>query len=49
MKLLLVAGKNVILVICNKLSKIVAIIEGISVEGLTRLLLWLIPPGYGMD
>jgi len=42
MKLLLVAGKNVILVICNKLSKMayfVATIEEILVEGLTRLLL----------
>jgi len=42
MKLLLVAGKNVILVICNKLSKMayfVATIKEILVEGLTRLLL----------
>jgi len=40
-KLPLVAGKNVILVICNRLSKIthfVAITEGTSVEGLARLL-----------
>jgi len=39
-KLPLVAGKNVILVVCNRLSKIthfVAITEGISVEGLARL------------
>ena len=40
MKLLIVAGKNAILVVCNRLSKIthfVAIIEGTSVEGLARL------------
>ena len=39
-KLPLVTGKNVILVVCNRLSKIthfVAITEGISVEGLARL------------
>ena len=39
-KLLLVAGKDVILVVYNKLSKIVyfvATIEGISVEDLTIL------------
>ena len=39
-KLLLVVGKDAILVVCNKLSKIVdfvATIEGISVEGLARL------------
>jgi len=39
-KLLLVAGKNAILVVCNRLSKItyfVAITEGILVEGLARL------------
>ena len=40
MKLLLVAGKNVILVVCNRLSKIahfVATIEEIIVERLVRL------------
>ena len=40
MKLPVVAGKNVILVVCNRLSKIVhfvATAEGISAEGLTRL------------
>ena len=40
MKLLLVARKDVILVICNRLSKMthfVAIIEGILAEGLVRL------------
>ena len=40
MKLLIVAGKNAILVVCNRLSKIthfVAIIEGTSVERLARL------------
>ena len=39
-KLLLVAGKNAILVVCNRLSKIthfVAITERILVEGLARL------------
>jgi len=39
-KLLLVAKKNEILVVCNKLSKIVhfvAIIERILIEGLARL------------
>jgi len=39
-KLLLVARKNIILVVCNRLSKIahfIAIIEEISVEGLARL------------
>jgi len=39
-KLLLVARKDTILVVCNKLSKIthfVATIEEISTEGLTRL------------
>jgi len=39
-KLLLVAGKDVILVVCDMLSKItyfVAIIEGTSVKGLARL------------
>ena len=37
MKLLLVAGKDAILVVCNKLSKMthfVATMEGISAEGL---------------
>ena len=40
MKLLIVVGKDAILVICDRLSKItyfVAIIEGTSVEGLARL------------
>jgi len=40
MKLLVVARKDVILVVCNRLSKIthfVATIEGISVKGLARL------------
>jgi len=40
MKLLVVAGKDAILVICNKLSKMtyfVATTEGISVEELVRL------------
>jgi len=40
MKLLLVAGKDVILVVYNRLSKImhfVAIMEEITVEGLARL------------
>ena len=40
-KLLVVAGKDAILVVCNRLSKMtyfVATIEGISVEGLARLL-----------
>ena len=39
-KLLLVVGKNTILVVCNRLSKItyfVAIIKGIPVEGLARM------------
>jgi len=39
-KLLLVAEKDVILVVCKRLSKIthfVAITEGTSVEGLARL------------
>jgi len=39
-KLLLVAGKNAILVVCNRLSKVthfVATTEGTSVEGLARL------------
>ena len=39
-KLLLVAGKNAILVVCNRLSKMthfVAITEGILAEGLARL------------
>ena len=39
-KLPLVAGKDVILVVCNRLSKMtyfVAIIEGILIEGLVRL------------
>ena len=39
-KLLLVAGKDVILVVCNKLSKIihfVTITEGTSAERLVRL------------
>jgi len=39
-KLLLVAGKDVILVVCDRLSKIkyfVASIEGTSVKGLARL------------
>ena len=41
MKLLVVAGKDTILVVYNRLSKImhfVATIEGTSVEGLARLL-----------
>ena len=40
MKLPVVAGKDAILVVCNRLSKImhfVAITEGTSVEGLARL------------
>jgi len=40
MKLLLVAEKNMILVVCNRLSKMtyfVAIIKGISVEELAKL------------
>ena len=40
MKLLVVAGKDTILVVCNKLSKMtyfVATTEGMSVEGLVRL------------
>ena len=40
MKLPVVAGKDAILVICNRLSKMthfVAIIEGMSAEGLARL------------
>jgi len=40
MKLLIVAGKNAILVVCDRLSKIihfVATIEGTSTEGLARL------------
>ena len=40
MKLLLVAGKDAILMVCNRLSKIthfVATIEGTSAEGLVRL------------
>ena len=40
MKLPVVAGKNVILVVCNRLSKMthfVATIEGTSTEGLARL------------
>ena len=40
MKLLVVAGKNAILVVCDKLSKMiyfVATTEGTSAEGLTRL------------
>ena len=40
MKLLLVAGKDAILVVCNRLSKIthfVVTTEEISVEGLARL------------
>jgi len=40
MKLLLVAGKNAILVVCDRLSKMthfVATIEGTSAEGLARL------------
>ena len=39
-KLLLVARKDTILVVCNRLSKMthfVATIEGISAEGLARL------------
>jgi len=39
-KLLLVVGKNVILVVCDRLSKIahfVATIEGTLAEGLARL------------
>ena len=39
-KLLIVAGKDAILVVCNRLSKMthfVATIEGTSVEGLARL------------
>ena len=48
-KLLVVAGKNAILVVCDRLSKItyfVATIEKISVEG---LVLWLMPPGGSME
>ena len=40
-KLLVVAGKDAILVVCDRLSKMmhfVAIMEGTSVEGLARLL-----------
>ena len=40
MKLLVVAGKDIILVICDRLSKIthyVATTEGTTVEGLIRL------------
>ena len=40
MKLLVVAGKNAILVVCDRLSKMthfVATTEGILVEGLARL------------
>jgi len=40
MKLLVVAGKDVVLVVCDRLSKMmyfVATTEGMSVEGLTRL------------
>ena len=40
MKLLVVAGKDTILVVCNKLSKMtyfVATTEGMSAEGLVRL------------
>jgi len=40
MKLLLVAETKIILVVCNRLSKMtyfIAIIEGISVEELTKL------------
>ena len=40
MKLLVVAGKDVILVVCDRLSKIahfVAIIKGTLAEGLARL------------
>ena len=40
MKLLVVAGKDTILVVCNRLSKMthfVATTEGTSVEGLVRL------------
>jgi len=40
MKLPTVAGKDAILVVCNRLSKIthfVATMEGTSVEGLARL------------
>jgi len=40
MKLLLVAGKNMILVVCDRLSKMahfIATTEGISVEGLIQL------------
>ena len=39
-KLLVVAGKDAILVVCDRLSKIahfVATMEGTSVEGLVRL------------
>jgi len=39
-KLLLVAGKNAILVVCNRLSKMthfVTMTEGMSVKGLARL------------
>ena len=41
MKLLIVVGKDAILVVCNRLSKIthfVAMTEGTSAEGLARLL-----------
>jgi len=40
MKLLLVAGKDTILVVCNRLSKMmnfIATTKGTSVEGLARL------------
>jgi len=40
MKLPVVAGKDAILVVCNRLSKMahfVAMMEGTSAEGLTRL------------
>ena len=40
-KLLLVVEKNIILVVCNRLSKIayfIAIIKGIPVEGLAKML-----------
>ena len=48
-KLLVVAGKNAILVVCDKLSKMtyfVATIEKTSVEG---LVLWSMPPGGSME
>ena len=48
-KLLVVAGKNTILVVCDKLSKMtyfVVTIKKISVEG---LVLWSMPPRGSME